>query len=550
MIDGVHISILTAAIAGFAVFSRLDFSRFTLQSPDSLYMLSTGFVFSLLLLGLCFMSLVRSSDRYSQVIPFVLAFLFLVLYPTNQGASVRYWDTFYHESYVETIVRTGGIPTHSGSAWQPYFEYPGAFLALSIAQEITSIPLINIGYTMSAVSNILLVAVILLLGRKAIGRMGYLCPLLFLVVSPYMDLYAHFCPQVYVLPLYVLSLYLVFTETKDRRMLGIMSVLALGTVISSPTTMVFLIASIWGVSIVFQFLGDRNRSTPRFFAILLVVIWGVYLIWYAYQNFGDMIQWSAGIFAHETGSLRETFIGNTNVEGFVQELIVAYTKLAPIATLTLGFASALTHWRDRKIQMLSVIAVASMTPAIAGFFFGRVEIYVLIPLCIMGPYIIRSWRRSRTTVFGVAVVALIVVSFFAFHTWEYVRFIHPWEQESAEFVVQFSSGSSIGTDRYTLMVLDYYRSATSREWLAYGILFYDNVGQKSLNFTQTLQENPFLFDGQVIVRSYRQDLLTNYYYKSLDLKYNWGLVDHNLETADHNLVYSNGFTSVYGSSVG
>lgn len=546
---GLSIITLLTLLITFPSFGRLDFSIFSYKSPDSLYMLPTNFVLYLIIFQICLLVFSQlNSNRLKLFMPFVLAWIFLMLYPLSQLPSIRYQDTFYHATYAEKLGIYGKIPKPSQSTWQFYFQYPGTFLLWNIMHEVTSMDFLNLGYLISAVSQFLFIAAMFLLGKKIIGKMAYLLPSLFLLVSPYMDEYTHFCPQVLCFPFYILCIYFMFSKKNDRRIQAIPYVLSLAILINNPTTMIFLILVIWGFYLLSLFFSDkRSVSSFKSYAIFLTVIWFLYLTSYAIENFTDIVKWFLDIFTHEVGAVELMSTPDIYTESLLQKVILVYRKVAPITILTFGTYVAIVHRKNKKTQMLTVMALGSAIPAVSGIMIARLEVYILIPLCLLALWLVRKWTTARARLVPIMLISLILVSFYAFHAREYIRFIHPWEQKAVGFVAKFSHRCPIGTDRWTLMVYNYYDPTYPFEWLEYGVQFYDPITFATLNFTAVLTDRPTFFEGQILIRSYRQDVLTSFYYQ-LQPSYNWTLVDYNLQhSTNHNLIYNSGLDQIYSS---
>jgi hypothetical protein len=439
-----------------ALLLRLDFSSSNFLPADIISMFSPWAWIYLVLLPIAVPVISRLDKRLSWIIPFSLAIVSCVIFTLVQYPRIFYWDTFFHATTAKYIVNQGNLPVITD-----YFQYPGAFIFLSVVSEILGLPLLESSMLLATFLVLMITFLLLLVGRALMRRinssleMSWLLPTIFLAFDFSFFTTHHYSPQLVGLLMSVFFVYLcvraISLKSREWTLLLLLSLVALTTIhVFSMATTVACVFCIY-------LIGKRtaqlvNRPITTFTILIAAVV--LFISWesfFAEESFGSVASFLASMLRGQTlPRIGSAVLLNPLPNVYTQFLSIyrygIYAILALASFLGL-LALALGRYKIEYRLFLSIglgvflgALIIYFTPVVFGvgrvLHFGGVIVAILSSCAIV---INRGRIRAYFfKAFTIALPFLVIATFLVSNAYysTYLSFVHPDEMRVAEFAAE------------------------------------------------------------------------------------------------------------------
>jgi len=546
------ILVLASSLAPYIF--QLDFSRFVLQDYDILYM-STSFLWLYIItFAILCLLYIRFEDSFSTIVLALMIYLsFNLLYFWAQYPSAPHWDFYYHVGYSKLILDKGKIePLY-------YLAYPGAFLLISISSIILNVNNVTTMYVLFTITQILVGVIMLFFTNNLPSKLR----LWVFLIIPFFGLgfisFRYFSPYFFTFVLLLLFCVLLLRSNSSHRIKLdiILLILSAIIIVSHPLNSMLLL-----VMTIFIYAFNKGKIGLGFLLLLsiLIIAWHIYNA-VLYFDFGISYIFN-NIFYGERPLTSTEYTSFTLMQTLVllkkctiTTLIFTFYKWFMYVFLVvlwclLTFIKRTDHFiKTLRLFLLGTIITSSI------FFFSPISFLerlihpVLLFIVIIIAHDISKYNRkicaSPIKIIILLPIITLPLSFIAshppyiiysHHPFEYITFTHEWELSASGFVNIFtSSKATLSTDTHTAMIFRYFapQSLPLINQISYGE-----------NFTSVVMKNPLLFNGTIIIRSFRQEIFS---YSAQNLKLDfWKEIDKNL-IENNRLIktYTNGFSSIF-----
>lgn len=550
-------SILLISLAFYPLFFRLDFSGSNYEIFDILLMVPVySWVYLLFTCLLLFLS-TRLQKRISFMHVIVASMLVYGLYSISQYPTIINGDVFAHGGSTLRVISNGGTQTLN---YYPRW-WPGAFILWANLTGITGLDVVNTGIILTIVMMVTWCALFYLLAKEILGQQwAGLATILYLVTDAYVFRWMgrdHFSPQSLAFAQFLLFLYLLMSlrhkEKPHRRTLSALAlVVVLCIVVTHGFTSLYMIFTIFGI-MVFE-RQKKNRLDGLKIFLFATISW---LVWWQY-NAGYTFQQAMLFLQHFLGSPGESKLAMTTVSVVTEPLpfigmVLRNYYFKPLLVIV-GLLSLIVVFRDRKVKIVSlftgnligvilatILTFTSPMKTAAGQL-SEVLMFVLLPVCYLASRIFVK-RPRYPKIFSFIIILLIVPSFLNMFTYssEYANSTHQWEVASHQFLVEhIPTEAIIATDWLTHLGYRFFDIGyTPGKGAIYDI--------DRINYTQWLNEHPTFFEGTLILRSFKQELIYNVFMPTFEERHNfWSEVDLNLvHNQSYSKIYDNGKAQIY-----
>jgi len=555
--DKYYIAMLLILLAVYPIFFRLDFSKSSYELFDIIYMIPTYSWFYLVAVCLFLSLYVLMREKIGFI--HVLATIFLIwgLYVISQFPSIVNGDIFVHEGFTKRLIFHGST---QAVEWYPKW-WPGAFLLEAIVTNVTGLDVIDQNILLTYTNLVTLATALYLLAKFILGeKWAGLSTILYFVTNAH-DFHwmgrEHFVPQSLAFTCYLFALYLLLKMQRAQMSKKLYIVLILTTIssiiISHGFTSYMLLFTLAGIMVIQKM---RNRPLGVNLNLFLggLVLW---LGWWIFNSFSTFER-AVNYLRYSLGSL----VGSQVVKLAAPLVEMPMPLLGQILRdyyfkpmlLIVGFVSLIALFKERnsrKVSSYSGILIGTIAASFIALLTSTEAIEIqlsemLVFLSFPSSYLASRlfFRYSRhVKVLACIIICLLPLTVGTMFTpaCEYLQCTHSWEVYAVKFLVnRFPKNLTKATDIYTSHLYAFF----DLNYTPGGILLTDY----KLNYTYILEENPTFFEGDVIVRSFRQEIVYNHYLKSLEERRTfWNKVDSNLVYVK-NKVCDNGLTQVYVNS--
>jgi hypothetical protein len=368
----------------------------------------------------------------------------------------------------------------------------------------------------------------------------------------------HFSPAQYAFTLLLLFItpFLTLPRIAPKRM-ALAIVFMLAIVMGHPITSVF----VFGIMCALVLFRRISIQT----GLLILIVFLAWQVQVGYEWFGQSFNYLIQTFVLGKGSVglgttttlqqapvfRELFFYLTP-----QVLMLTVFKwIAFGAIFIVGLAGAIKHRSDRYMRTILTLAVGFLigggvlivTPF--GWFQRLVAPLALVSILAIGVTLKSSRKQSKSIILLSVLLLPIFIGarppylIFLAHPQEYEYFVHEWETSVASFASSYgytpSKGGSqvISTDTITCNIYNFYDAGPLSDLDTVCLDAYANV-------TSIREVTPTVFDGGIVIRSARQELIS-YTYLNVGPSF-WHQTDANLSDT-YMRTYSNGYATMYVS---
>lgn len=551
-------AILIISLVIYPFFFKLDFSKSNYEFFDIIRMVPTYAWVYLFILCSFLSVLVLLTERVTYTHVIIAVLLVYGLYVISQYPIEIHLDFFVHGRMTLQVILRGGIQVLDGyPRW-----WPGAFIFWAFSSNVMGLGVIETGIILTFVIMVTSSTLLYLLAREILGQQwAGLATILYLVTCVYAfhsmgrD---HFSPGSIAFTQYLLFLYILIRIEKvqkfKRTFYIIGSIMILCIVLSHGFTSLYLFSTLFGIMAIQKIRGTHLGSSLSltFFAL---TSWFAWWLFNAGSTFKEAILFLTPFLVSPMES-KMTRIATPILEEPlpITGIILRNYYIKPLM-LTIGFISLLVAFKHRKVKIVSVysgvllgilassaIALASPAETIV-IQLPRMLIFGLLPTCYLASrFFTKNALRAKMS--SCILIFLIIPSFltmFTYHS-EYAYTTHSWEITSYQFIASNVVNSSVlGSDSITHLA---YRFFDIDYLLGMG-----SLDITSINYTYRIENHPTFFKGDVILRSFKQELTYNVFYKTFDERRGfWVKVDLNLiNNQKYNRIYDNAYAQTYSS---
>ena len=552
---------LLASLALYPVFFRLNVLESNYEFFDITCMVSPlAWVY---LSIMCFLlSLHMLLEQKCDLVHVMVATLLVYgLYSISQYPTVINRDVWVHGRSVKQLIVYGA--TQLGGDYPKW--WPGAFTLCAVSSITSGIDVVNASFILVGVLMILSSTLLYLLGRETVGHQwAGLVPILYYVSDAHVFRWMgrdHYSPHSLGFALCLLVLYSILRmiRTNSSRAVSATLVVVVGSiVVSHPFSSFSLALSLLGIFA----LGKTGRIKLGVSASLL---WSALIMWFAWWMYNSPFTFEEVVRTFDFAVYG--FLEPIKLYGFAsvtQEPLTWYGRILRdlyfkpllLVVTSLSILVMFVEHRTKKVSFLTGVFLGStlvsfvslMTPTGTYFTqFSQVLMVFLLPTCCIASRLFVNQRVASSGTL-IMIPLLLVPSFLTMFTYscEYAEMTHTWEIAGFGFCSShFSDTRSVGTDSLTEAAYRFFDLAHTP---GAGAAYLDQM-----NLTNRIESHPIFFDGNVIMRSLRQELtydrIHTTFGKRCDL---WNMVDVNLASdRSYNRICDNSYLQLYGAlSVG
>lgn len=549
-----YIATLLISLVLYPFFFKLDFSESTYELFDIIHMVPIYSWFYLLAICL-FLSLnVLMEKKIGLIHVLVIIFLIWGLYIVSQFPSIMNGDIFVHEAFTKRLIFRGGT---QALTWYPKW-WPGSFLLKAILTEITGFNVIDENILLTYANLVTLAAILYLLAKFIIGKKwAGLATTFYFVVNAYTFHFIgreHFVAQSLSFTIYLFTLYLLqkmqrTPKTKSHyKMLIFITICSI--IISHGFTSYMLLSTLAGIMVV-QRIRRISLGVDLKLLLASLTLWSSWWIFNSFSTFEKAVNYLRYSLGALAGSQIVKLSGALAVEPLplLGEILRNY-YFKPML-LIVGFISLIMLLKERnsrKVSFHSGVLIGTVVASMVGLLTSTEAIEIQLCEMLMFVLLPSSYLASRFFVLHVrhikvlsciilCLVPLSLAAMFTYHC-EYTACTHRWEILCVKFLENHvPKNSTMATDSYTSHLYAFF----DLNYTPGGIL----LSKASLNYTYIFEVNPTFYEGDVIVRSFRQEVVYNNYLERFEERRDfWIKVDTNLLLVKNKL-YDNEFTQVY-----
>jgi len=365
----------------------------------------------------------------------------------------------------------------------------------------------------------------------------------------------HYSPEQYALPLFLLLISPWLTESSiGRPRLVCILVLVLAVIMAHPITSLFVFG-------VFSALFLLRRLSLRIEVLIGTIFLGWHVLvgmqWFdlSIRYFYDTIILGLGAFVPaERAAPLPALLRSLSPKVLV---LTAFKWVSFGAIVTLGFLFAFRYRSNSYMRNIGAVLIglliggALLSMSFAGWIERLIGPLSLVCVLALG-YAAPCWTKKLSR--SLVLLAILLLPTFvaarppfvihSVHPYEYAMFVHEWEIAVGTFTNGYGHTASKGghaivsTDTQTYFVCRFFDPYSDPYSDARLVSPYSD-------FNLLVAFSPTVFDGDIIVRSARQEMISSSY-SNVDLSL-WHQVDTRLSEA-YLRIYSNGRASVYAGS--
>jgi len=552
-----YITALLILLALYPIFFRLDFSMSTYELFDVICMVPIYSWFYLLAICL-FLSLYVLTKKTIGLIH-VLAIIFLIwgLYGVSQFPSIMNGDIFVHEAFTKRLIFHGRT---QALTWYPKW-WPGSFLLKAILTEIAGLDVVDENMLLTYVNLVTLAAILYVLAKFIVGKKwAGLATTFYFVVNAYafhLIGREHFVAQSLSFTIYLFTLYLLQKMQRNQKTKNNYNILVFVTIcsiiISHGFTSYMLLSTLAGIMVV-QRIRKVSLGVNLKLLLASLTLWFSWWIFNSFSTLEMAVNYLLSSLEFLSGSQLVKLSGALAVEPLplLGEILRNY-YFKPML-LIVGLTSLIVLFKERNSRkasfysgiligtaLASIIALISSTEAIE-IQLCEILMFLLLPSSYLASRFLIGYSRyiKILSCFILCLVPLSLATMFTYDC-EYIACTHRWEILCVEFLEDHvPKDLTMATDSYTSHLYAFF----DLNYTPGGIL----LSKGSLNYTYILLDSPTFYEGDVIVRSFRQEVVYNNYLERFEERRDfWSKVDTNLLLVN-NKIYDNEFAQVYVDS--
>ncbi len=546
------IGLIACILLSSPFWMRLDFAKFSFSVPDSFEMLPLVFwPFSvILILSLLVLTYLTSDFRYVLV---VAGFVF-IFFPLLQWPSVFGWDQYLHTYIANQFVN----PSAVFSGYSEYgVEYPGSFVVLATFRSITGLDFITAAVFLAVFVKVSSLALFLNVSKHFLGiKYACIASVLFVLCNFRFVDYFQFSPQALALPLF-LSVISLFIKPMSRILFVALVFLTSSVVVTHIFTSVFLLMTFLSIFVVRRLSpqGERSLNVETRLLITILVVW---LSWQIFSA-NSVVKEGLGQFLNVAGEglSFNKLLGAvlTFGRGATNTILVRYRQILLVSVLFGAFVTTGLWLRKAGKAILSLPIAMLFGTAIFGIVLtilsqppSRIWLDRVILLGMLAPVILSVYGLSNLCrkqpiarfVIPIALVALILPSFFADYQYVYMSTIKNWELSPLSFVsTRYGKNFTITSDGITLILLRNIdlRIRTDRGFSGYTL--------NRFTFDPENATGERILAPSMTLRSFRQEV--DWYYNQEISPATWNHFDNRLLRSDPTrlVVYDSLYEQIY-----
>lgn len=545
--------VLCLALYPFAF--RIDFSKSNYQPLDIILMVPAWSWILLSISCILFGSYVLLTRKFGLLELLISILLFYGLFFLTQFPVPLQMDVLVHSGTAKQIALSGTIPGNNSNAGS----WPGSYLVFAAFLDLTGMDTL-LGNAVLAIASMLISSLALyLLGRRFAGPQWAGLPgLVYIVAGPFGFQFLdrdRFSPFNMAFALTLICLYTIvrfYSYTISRPYWILLILLTFAIVISHIEAGFFILCLLFGL----EFIKRLRRLSDRPSSLLMFIfVFTLFLSWWFFE--------SPNTFTIAFSAVRSFFSGGAKIGGLASSAgisttfahLLTYYYFRAVAFLLIIFAlGALVKLRKRKqanllsalfLTMLIFSSISLSLPGLSSAVeWSRVLALGLIPpsliACILLPML-----KKHTRLVAFVIIMLILPSFLTSQAFAstYVEAVHPWEMQTFEFMSTKMSG-------HLYFEGDELARAFNSFYNLNGTFVTVDLSLININYTYRLQKYPHFFGGDVILRSFRQELRSSQVLGPLKSQELWRHVDASLNADPlFEKVFDSGLSQVYTNQV-
>lgn len=548
---------------------QMNFQAFKLQENDILFLLpiySWFYMLSFVSLFIVYYRILIESSESSTLWYFVPV-LFLSSFFGNPTLLLAQYPNPGYGDPVHTYA--SNFLVHEGKfAQSPYLNiYPGAHIVVSCVSLVLNVSIFLAELMMDILFQLLTVTTLFLVGMDIFDPIK--SSLLIISILAFGRIfYGVFGPITFAIILLFLFMHLILRESSYKSSFRILMVLISLTLILTHPIISFTLLILTSILTLYRFLRLQHSKNPNClrtpfyfsysFPILLLVSWIMWIYYHepTHEIFEFLLSFIKHIFTYKMSSTAE--YGKTVIlQGLsyylprmsIFSLVSSLYKFATLITfLSLSLISLIR--RRKKVLLffyallldiviifvlLNIFTNLTHWPYYVGF--------LLAPTCL---FIVLN-TLNRVKLYHIIILLLLLFpSFIAYHppfyiapANEYTWFIHKWEIHSIYFVQHhLFQKVTISSDCNTLAIYQALFPTNNLQFDDAQFPIWDVMA----DFISFKESKPTIFIGDIIIRSFRQEVATH---NAINITPSfWNEVDSNI-VSDYNQVYDNYYTHVY-----
>ena len=256
-------SLLISLLIFGSIALKMDFQRYSLTVPDSLYMLSSKFwIFLSFMYSLLLLFFFKARDQFFNALVITTVYIFII-FPFVQWPNVMGFDQFLHASTAK-LVENGLLADRSTEINDIYLDYPITSIIQSTFKAVTGIDYI-FGATVLAlfIKAFTVLTLYVMSSRIFNKKISYLVVLLFLISDFRFNQYYQFAPQAVAFSLFIFLLYAYLKSDRNRSFLMIL-LLSYGLIVlAHPYTSFFALATLSSIFLIEKTFAKKTPPTIK-----------------------------------------------------------------------------------------------------------------------------------------------------------------------------------------------------------------------------------------------------------------------------------------------
>lgn len=537
---------LLVSLTLFPFLFRLDFAKSSFGTLDVLPMTSPYALPYLMMICVLLSTHVILSKRFGFAHLLICTYLVYGFFILSQYPQPLQIDFFVHSAGSREISESGTLNVEHGYAKS----WPSAFVLWSILSEVLSIDVLNLNWLLVLLTMIMTTVMLYLIGKRTVGhRWAGLPGALYLVSNAFYFQGMQrdrFSPLNLAYILYLSLFYVLLLSVEHKKSSIMLMIFTLMFAISSShlfssMLVFFIILGMW-------LLRKLNSSNYRIATSLLFVALIMWITWWmnnSSSTFERAIRmlFSTPLPQSKVGALSlPTFDATAQLGKILRDY---YVKLVLAAV---GFTSIIGLWQNRRNTKTKMYggailggllgsSIALMAPKTETDIQWSVILLLLIVPIAFGASLVFIRSEKRCRLVSLLVIVMIVPTFLAMLAYEplYVSAVHSWETQSFLFLSRYNGVPvKIEGDKYTVRPYAIYYDLKNLTTVS-------ELSFESINYTERLEENPTFFRGDIIIRSFKQELYSNDFIVTQDeRRLFWNQVDANINRdLSYNKIYDN-----------
>jgi hypothetical protein len=545
--------LLFSLLAGVLIYGffamRMDFHEYNFAIPDSLDMLSYHFwIFLSLLYILLLVFFFKARKEFIGALTISAAYIF-VAFPLSQWPNVMGFDQFLHASTAKLV---GSPESSSNQINDIYLNYPIAAIIQSAFAKLAGLDYVLVATILAGLIRAASIAGVYFVAAKVLDKkIAGLAVLLFLVSNFRFNEYYQYAPQTIAFFLFTVLLYAYLRMNRSRPFL-LLVLLSYGIMAATHVYASFFALATFGSLFVIERIFRRKITpTATVTAVLLVFMLNFWIFWQLYPGLPGLDARSSELI--DISKLANIFQEATTIGRSAYSQVLLGYQFAIQAFLVACSAVAIIIARNQIPSLLIALLVAliflvfqlivtSNPPELITL--DKALYFGVLPASLLTIYLLNRFffEHSRWMItisgFGLIIMMLIPLAFFASSEYSYMNSVKIWEIHASAFAVRHLGE---GYQEKTGMM----DSISSKIFTYYS---YDVAKAKPFekgDFIHRNQADPqeLLPNEDIIMTSQR--LKVDWYYNQGTPPEKWNRFEQLLQSNAYNRIYDNYFTRIY-----